>query len=181
MPFFLATLLIGIGLSMDAFSLSILYGTLNLKKRKILWLSAIVGIYHFIMPLLGYLIGDHVLSKFILNPEILVAIIFCVIAGQMLYSLKQEEEIKSLDGFFSLLLFGFTVSIDSFSIGMGFGTLQHTIFHILFGSLMFSLISCLFTYFGLSIGSTLSKKFGKMATFIGSIILFGMAIYYFFI
>ena len=48
---------IAVSLSMDAFSLSLAYGTLNLKKKYIKQLSLIVGIYHFFMPLIGLLIG----------------------------------------------------------------------------------------------------------------------------
>lgn len=179
MSFFVTNLLIGIGLSMDAFSLAILYGTLNLSKKKIYSLSIIVGIYHFFMPLFGYLIGDNVLAKYILNPEFLVGVIFLVISIQMLCSLKKEEEIKTLSGLGSLLLFGFTVSIDSFSIGMGFGAMQHTTISIISSCLIYSLTSATFTYLGLTIGTSLSKKFGKIATFIGSLILLGLSIYYF--
>ena len=46
---------IAISLSMDAFSLSLLYGTLNLEKKFIWKLSLIVSIYHFFMPILGQL------------------------------------------------------------------------------------------------------------------------------
>lgn len=181
MSFLFTNLLIGIGLSMDAFSLSILYGTLNFSKSKILKLSGIVGIYHFFMPILGHIVGEHVLAHYIPDPEFLIGVIFTVISLQMLWSLKKEEQIKTLKGLSGLLLFGFTVSIDSFSIGMGFGTLNHSFPHVLLSSFIFSLTSFIFTYIGLSIGSTLSQKFGKMATFFGSIILLGLAIHYFFI
>ena len=39
--------LLAIGLSMDAFSLAILYGTLGFTKHKMFILSIIVGIFHF--------------------------------------------------------------------------------------------------------------------------------------
>lgn len=181
MSFFLTNLLIGIGLSMDAFSLSILYGTLNLKKSKILWLSIIVGIYHFLMPLLGSLIGNHVLANYIPDPEFLIGVIFTVISVQMLFSIKKEEEVKTLKGIGSLLLFGFTVSIDSFSIGMGFGTLKNSLLRTFLSSLIYSFTSLLFTYLGLNIGTSLTKKFGKIATFFGSILLLAIAIHYFLI
>ena len=54
---------IAVSLSMDAFSLSLAYGTLNLEKKDINNLSLIVGIYHFFMPLLGLFIGNIVLKK----------------------------------------------------------------------------------------------------------------------
>ena len=51
---------IAIGLSMDAFSLAIAYGTNNIEKKKILILSISVGLFHFFMPVLGSLIGQKI-------------------------------------------------------------------------------------------------------------------------
>lgn len=48
---FISVIMIAIGLSMDAFSLAILYGTLNFTKRKTLTLATCVGVFHFFMPL----------------------------------------------------------------------------------------------------------------------------------
>ena len=58
----LIILTIAISLSMDAFSLSLIYGTLNLKPRMQKLMSIMVGIFHFLMPLLGYQIGELILT-----------------------------------------------------------------------------------------------------------------------
>ena len=42
---------------MDAFSLALIYGTQGITKKNKILLSLIVGIYHFIMPLIGVAIG----------------------------------------------------------------------------------------------------------------------------
>ena len=55
------------------------------------------------------------------NPDILVGLIFIILGLEMLISLKKEEQLKILTGMFSVVFFAFTVSIDSFSIGIGFG------------------------------------------------------------
>ena len=49
--------IIAISLSMDAFSLALAYGTLQLPPKRIFLLTIIVGIYHFIMPIIGRLMG----------------------------------------------------------------------------------------------------------------------------
>ena len=54
-------ILIGISLSMDAFSLSLAYGTLNIKNRNINLLTLIVGLYHFFMPLIGMFVGKKII------------------------------------------------------------------------------------------------------------------------
>ena len=61
----LTTILVGISLSMDAFSLSLAYGTINLNKRQELTLSLIVGLYHFVMPLIGLFFGS-IIEKYII-------------------------------------------------------------------------------------------------------------------
>lgn len=173
----LEILIIAIGLSMDAFSLAILYGTLGLKKKTIYTLSIIVGIFHFMMPLLGYLLGDLFLAKLLPEPRLLVGCIFLMLSLQMLYSLKKEEEITLLTGMISLLLFGFTVSLDSFSVGLGLGAMMYS---LPLCCVMFSLASALFTFLGLKIGTNFSNHFGKWATVFGGVLLLGLSISYFF-
>ena len=65
-------LLIGVALSMDTFSLSLGVGTYNLEKRKSLELAILVGIMHFIMPLLGNILGDKIMTFFELNSNYLL-------------------------------------------------------------------------------------------------------------
>ncbi len=66
--------IIAISLSMDAFSLSLAYGTINLNKKEINILSIIVGIYHFFMPILGMFIGTFI-TNFIHVGENIISII----------------------------------------------------------------------------------------------------------
>ena len=61
-------IVIAVSLSMDAFSLSLAYGTLNLEKSQIRLLSLIVGLYHFFMPLLGMWVGTKILN-ILLHPS----------------------------------------------------------------------------------------------------------------
>ena len=62
MSSFITILLIGISLSMDAFSLALAYGMTSIKEKEKILLSLIVGAYHFIMPLIGLNFG-FLLSK----------------------------------------------------------------------------------------------------------------------
>lgn len=167
--------LTAIGLSMDAFSLSLIYGTLNMSKRMNQSMSIMVGIFHFFMPILGYFLGTIILKYLPVNPNYLVGIIFIVIALEMLFSLKKEEQAKILTSYLSVCFFAFTVSIDSFSIGIAYGTLKNNIF---LSSVIFSLISALFTYIGVTLGKNLAAKFGNTATLIGGIILLFLGISY---
>ena len=64
--------IIAISLSMDAFSLSLAYGTISMSKKEINVLSIIVGIYHFFMPILGMLIGSFVFNVLNINQNIII-------------------------------------------------------------------------------------------------------------
>ncbi len=167
--------ILAVGLSMDAFSLSLIYGTLNLKPRMQKLMSVMVGIFHFFMPLLGYKIGELILKVIKVDPDILVGIIFIILGIQMLLSLKKDEQIKILVGTISIIFFAFTVSIDSFSIGIGFGVANT---EMILPCIIFSLTSAIFTYMGVILGKKLSDHFGSITTLIGSIILLILGISY---
>ena len=160
--------IIAVSLSMDAFSLSLAYGTTSMTKKEIRFLSIIVGIYHFFMPILGMLIGNFVFNVMHLNSEIIVFIIFLFIGISMIIdSFKKEEKVKKMK-IREMILFGLAVSIDSFSVGIGINNISN---NFIICSSVFSFISFLFTYIGLILGNRLNQLFGKFATLIGGITL----------
>jgi len=174
---FFTTLLVGISLSMDAFSLALIYGTQNVSNRSKILLSIIVGMYHFFMPLLGLLLGNFITSFLIFNVNILVAIIFLIIGIEMIFSsLKDKEEklLLTIPGFF---IFGFSVSVDSFTTGIGLNVINSNYLEV---SIIFCLVSGMFTYLGLFFGNKLKSYFGKISTIIGGILLLILGVYYFF-
>ena len=83
----ISIILIGIALSMDTFSLSLGIGTFNVSNKKALTLSFIVGIMHFIMPLIGTILGDKLIQIFELKTDILLGIILIFIAINMFVDL----------------------------------------------------------------------------------------------
>jgi len=160
---------------MDAFSLALIYGTQGIKIKEKVFLSLIVGIYHFIMPLVGLLIGTIVMKKISFNPKIIVGIILCLIAIEMIISSiknKEEKFLLSVPGFF---LFGLSVSIDSLTTGIGLPVITD---NYLLSCLIFAIISFSATILGLNIGDFLNIKYGKISTMIGGIILFILGISY---
>lgn len=170
----LSIIITAVGLSMDAFSLSIAYGTLNMKRNQIIGLSSIVGLFHFFMPILGNLLGMTIINFFSIEPNIIAGIILGVIAIQMFLALLKEEKVTNLTSFFSLLLFGFSVSIDSFSVGIGISALSN---NLLLCLIIFTLVSSFFTFMGLYIGAFLNNKIGDYAMVLGGILLTIMSFY----
>lgn len=171
--YFSIILLTAVALSLDAFSLSIIYGTIINDRKTIIKLSTIVGIFHFFMPLLGFILKNIFISKLVESTNIISFIIFLILGIQMLISKEDSKDLKNLSSFISILVFAFTVSLDSFSIGI---TLINK--DIFMSILIFSITSFVFTYFGLRLGQKISKINGINK--IGGIILIVLSIYYLF-
>ncbi len=162
----------GIGLSMDAFSLSLSLGTTLPKKNIIIKTALIVGLFHFIMPILGYFIG-YAFKYRIPNINILTFILFVILSIEM-YKSKDEEKPNILNNL-TILLIAFSVSLDSFTVGIAFGLNNE---FILISSTIFSIISALFTYIGLTLGKKLKSKYKTLSTYLGIILLLIVALKY---
>lgn len=157
---------------MDTFSLSILYGTVGIDIVKSFILSTIVGVFHFIMPLLGNLIGYNIIKKMPISSSIFVGIILIIIGIQMIFQKEQIINLKKIRSFF---IFGITVSLDSFSLGIGLSGITNK---YLTSYITFALTSFIFTILGLSFGKVLNKIFGNLSTKIGGILLIVIGIAY---
>lgn len=177
MNVFFTCLFIGISLSMDAFSLALVYGTYGMLNKKKIELAIIVGLFHFFMPILGLCFGNMVMKYFIFDINLVVGIIFGIIGIAMLISSIQEEEVKILISLLGFLLFGLSVSIDSLTTGIGLSALSHNYLGV---ASIFMVISGLFTYLGLCLGNHISDKIGKYSTIFGGVIMVSLAIYYVF-
>lgn len=162
---------------MDAFSLALIYGTQGINKKDKIILSLIVGIYHLIMPLIGLSIGIYITNKLIINTNILVGVILCLIAIEMIISSFKDEEERFLLTLPGYLIFGLSVSVDSLTTGIGLPAITENYF---LTATIFSITSLIFTYLGLNLGNILNKKYGKVSTIIGGSILFSIGIIYIF-
>lgn len=172
---YIMILMIAVSLSMDAFSLSLAYGTLNQTKKEMIKLSIIVGVYHFFMPIIGMLFGVTLLHIFPIHPNIIVCIVLGFIGLNMIIeSFKQETDIKNLTTT-EMLLFGLAVSLDSFSVGIGMKAITN---NWLLGSITFSLSSTIFTFLGLNLGKKINQMIGRISTIVGGIVLIIIGILY---
>lgn len=174
---FLIILTIAVSLSMDAFSLSLAYGTLGLKTKDMFKLSFIVSVYHFIMPLLGLFVGKIFLKLFPINPDVIVFIVLSFIGIQMIVESIKHEEVDKKTSFLELLFFGLAVSIDSFSVGIGLSSISH---YYIICAIIFSISSFLFTYLGLILGRYISQLVGRISTIVGGVVLIFIGTFYLF-
>ncbi len=173
MKYFSILLLIAIGLSMDAFSLALGFGTLNFSKNQSLKISITVGIFHFFMPLIGLLIGNFLIFSLHFNPHFVMGVILLFISLEMLIELIKNEESKLSTNIIGLILFSLSVSLDAFSTGIGLNAITN---NYLLASFIFSIVSFSFTFLGLILGKYSTRFLGKYARILGIILLGFIAI-----
>lgn len=166
--------IIAVALSMDAFSISICLTTSNLlNKKKLIIFPIIVGILHFIMPLLGNYIGLMISVNLQLIANYILGIIFLVLGLEVLTGKEKEQYLKI--NLIYLIIIAITVSIDSFTVGLGLSLTEE---YTYLSSLIFSITSFIFTIIGLTIGKYLNKKVEKRASTVGGILLLLLSIKY---
>lgn len=165
--------ILAVGLSMDAFAVSICKGLalqkITLKKACIvgLWF----GGFQALMPFLGYLLGSR-FEKYITSIDHWIAFILLGLIGVSMIrnalSPDEEEADASLD-IKTMLLLAVATSIDALTVGITFAFLKVTILPAVsfIGVITFTLSAI-----GVKIGNVFGTKYKSKAEFTGGIILF---------
>ena len=182
--FFLVSVMFGLGLAMDAFSVSLANG-MNEKRMGVGRMCKIAGIFAFfqaLMPLLGWVAVHTVLeyfngfSKFI--PYIALALL-SYIGGKMIYEgMKKDCDCEDCAvGLWGLIVQGIATSIDALTVGLDIGS--YNIVEALVCAVVIAVVTFIICMFGVYAG----KKFGNMlsnkATIFGGVILVCIGIYIF--
>lgn len=153
--------LLAVGLSMDAFAVSITNGlcTKNISKKQTLQVGLAFGLAQGVMPILGYLAGQT-FSNAISSLDHWIALIFLgAIGGKMVIeALKgmKEPESCSVQGTLTLkmlILQAIATSIDALAVGVSFAVMNVNIW------VASSFIACITFIFGI-IGVIIGKKSG---------------------
>lgn len=168
-------LIIGISLSMDTFSLSLSLGSFTKKNIYLKIFPLIVGMFHFFMPIIGSFIGIQIMAIFNLASNVILGIILIVLGINLAIHYFKDEQVSVSLNLISAFLLAFSVSIDSFSVGLGISNITSNIIH---ASIIFSLCSASFTLLGLIIGKYSNKLIGKYANIIGIALLLLLGIYH---
>lgn len=166
---------IAIALSMDTFSLSLGIGTSNLSKRKCFLFSIMVGTFHFFMPLLGTFLGKKLVTFFMIKSNFLLGAILIYLAITMFIEIIHPDEKEKKMNIINMLLLSVSVSIDSFSTGIGLTAITN---NMLFAVIIFSSVSFCFTYLGLLIGKYANHLLGTYATIFGAILLMVIGLFH---
>ena len=168
----LSIFLIGVALSMDAFSIALSIGTTHLSKNRFILIPIVVSIMHFVMPLIGLFLGNQILSVININPKIIMTIILLYLAFLM-YKDRNNDKVPKINSLLSIFLYAISVSLDSFSVGIGLKALTDK---IIIPPIIFSLCAGTITYMGLILGKYSQKVWKEKASLIGIILLISISI-----
>ena len=175
--FFFYSTLLGTGLAMDAFSVSLANG-LNeprMRKKKMFGVAGIFALFQAIMPLLGWLCVHtilkrfHAFEKFI--PWIALVLLGFIGVEMLLDGLQKgkEEEETLKTGLVALLMQGIATSIDALSVG--FTISEYGIGMAVLCAAIIAAVTFLICAAGLAIGKKFGTKMSGKASVFGGVIL----------
>ena len=167
-----ALLLLAIGLSMDAFAVSICKG---LAMKKITWQkSGVVGLwfggFQALMPMIGYFLGIQ-FEEYITAYDHWIAfgLLLLIGANMIKESFSKEEETESDSlRFQHMLLLAIATSIDALAVGVTFAFLQVNIWQAVS---FIGVVTFAFSVVGMKLGNVFGMKYKSKAEFAGGLIL----------
>ena len=175
--------LIGVGLSMDAFAVSICKGLSMRKvdKKYMLVLAAFFGGFQALMPTLGWLLGSQFQSYITAIDHWIAFILLALIGGKMILDVIKErgenEEVCPDDSvridLKEFFLLAVATSIDALAVGITFAFLQ---VKLISSVTVIGCITFCFTIAGVLIGNVFGTKFKDKATVLGGVILIAIGV-----
>ena len=168
---FVELFLIAVGLSMDAFAVSVCKG-LSVKKVGVKH-AALAGLYfggfQFLMPVIGYLLGFRFESVIETVDHGVAFVLLAFIGGNMIKeSFGKAEELNDDFGVKTMLLMAVATSIDALAVGITFAFLE---VQILPAAGLIGVTTFLLSFAGIYIGNVFGARYKSKAELAGGIIL----------
>ena len=178
------SVLLGVGLAMDAFSISIANGILepNMKRLRMIKISGVYAIAQFLMPLLGWFLVTTLegiftsFSRFI--PWIALLLLLFIGGKMVIEGIKERKGKKEEDKkekkparltWGALIVQGIATSIDALSVG--FTIYEYTFLQAFASSLIIGAVTLVICLIGLIFGKKIGSRISSVATIIGGVIL----------
>lgn len=180
--FFMNSALLGVGLAMDAFSVSLANGMneKKMKKSRMAYIAGVYAFFQFLMPMVGWICVHTIVQLFgqfqKCIPWIANTIAFILVEAGIWESVKGEEEIEEVKklSFAVLMLQGIATSIDALSVG--FTIADYGFVMALVCSIIIAVVTFAICETGLYLGKTLGTKLTGKADVLGGVILTGIGI-----
>lgn len=165
-------IIIAIGLSMDAFAVSVCKG-LSVQRVQVKHIAS-VGLYfggfQALMPLIGYILGKQFESMITSVDHWIAFVLLSIIGGNMIREALNgdEEEMDDSFSFKTMIPLAVATSIDALAIGVTFAFLQVNIIPavLIIGAITFG-----FSAAGIKIGNVFGAKYKSKAELAGGVIL----------
>ena len=180
--FLLNSMLLGVGLAMDAFSVSLANG-LNepkMRRKRMCLIAGVFAIFQAVMPMIGW-VCVHTIMQIFTQFEKLIPWIALVllgyIGGKMLYEgIKGEvsEEVSSKLGIGTLLIQGVATSIDALSVG--FTIAEYDLIMAVVCAAIIAIVTFIISMIGLILGKKFGTRFAGKANILGGVILIGIGL-----
>jgi len=180
--FFVTNLLLGVGLAMDAFSVSLANG-LNepkMRRRKIAGVAGVFAVFQGIMPLTGWVCVHTIVQYFCAFADAIpwiALILLGFIGGKMLYEGVRGgdgEEEKPGVGFVALMVQGVATSIDALSVG--FTIAEYDLVSAIIAVLLIAAVTFVICTAGILIGRKAGTKLAGKAGIFGGVILIAIGL-----
>ena len=181
--FFFNSALLGVGLAMDAFSVSLANGLAepDMKPRKMFTIAGVFGGFQALMPMTGWVCVHTIVEYFESFRKFIpwiALILLAIIGGQLLAEglrhQKDPECPKTGVGFKALLVQGVATSIDALSVGFtiaNYGWLMALVCSLIVAAVTFCI--CMG---GLKLGKKFGTKLSGKAEILGGLILIGIGL-----
>ena len=174
--FFFNSILFGIGLAMDAFSVSLANGLHEpyMRKKKMVGIAGVFAFFQALMPMIGWVCVHTIVrcfqafEKFI--PWIALFLLLYIGGSMLLEGIRgEDDEEEHRVGKRALLVQGIATSIDALSVG--FTIADYGLFMALVCSLIIAVVTLFICIGGLEIGKTVGTKLSGRAAILGGLIL----------
>ncbi|MBE6766262.1 MAG: manganese efflux pump [Ruminococcaceae bacterium] len=182
--FFFQSSLLGAGLAMDAFSVSLVRGLCEpkMKKRRLCLIVGIFAFFQFFMPMVGWVCVHTLASQFAafqkFIPYIALALLLFIGGNMLLEGIKapKEEALCPLKpvSFGALILQGIATSIDALSVG--FTIADYTLLSALVCCLIIAAVTFIICAAGVLLGRRFGTRLAGKAGILGGVILIGIGL-----
>ena len=170
--------IIAVGLSMDAFAVSICKGlsVCKVRPKNALAVALWFGGFQALMPVLGYFLGVS-FADFVSTVDHWIAFILLgIIGGKMLIESFDKDESCEVNPDFTfrtMLAMAIVTSIDALAVGVSFAFLKVNIWlSVLFIGITTGLLSAV----GIYLGNVFGSRYKAKAEFVGGFILVAMGL-----
>lgn len=175
--FFLNAVMFGVGLAMDAFSVSMANGLHepNMKLHKMCVIAGVFAVFQIVMPLIGWVCVHTIAKAFAAFQKFIpwiALILLAYIGGKMLYEGLHPEKAEEDDmavGFWALMVQGVATSIDALSVG--FTIAEYEWNAALLEAVIIGAVTFVICMGGVAIGKKFGTKLAGKASILGGVIL----------